>query len=456
MAAERLPNKISPKEAMQQIGFRRPLATIAGAVLGSGLSDILRPPKIESGVVEQMTAAEEIYCMFPKEARLVDITASMNIEGMFDTKRLAEATHNALTTLKAPHQPLQIYIDEEASSFDLRQPASIINVAYETEKGWSFTAGVPSDLGQIQAVISKGCVLGLMPKQYLEQFPGAFLYISQFESDSGSDSEHGLRIEADHLVMDGAMMEAIMAHLLINSEYTATSPTRVLSDRKPCGEDISAVRNLSVRDTMQSLGKTSSKLGGSNAHTWVTSTRKTEDCNPGTTSNRFNRIIPIPVNSANLGGNDEQYTQAKSEFQNPEQDTNATGVAAIIQSSVNALGLSRNICKQIVSASKAFPFAAIGELPNILTALWPKLDYHELNIPDERTNKTIGDNVKSITARINLFPEKWGPLVVARPHLLLPTASGNTKKFCDFAVSGKSAHEMQEFVKMFQQISLKH
>lgn len=380
-----------------------------------------------------------VYSMFDRESRLV-LTEARLKNGFqnqsFDPARLAEATDLALKSITAPHQPLNVLIDENATTFDVRTPANSIEVALQDIDGTFSTLSKSEKLDAVQAVVLNGKLKGLTPKEVLQKFPTASLFIS--------NSENGLQIEADHLVMDGAVMETIMAYLLCDSTLTPNQLPQVVSDRESNIHEVPSESHLCVRDLMKDLAKTSVELHGEKAKTWVTATRSTEDWNAKEQGeNKYSRIIPVPIKSE-LMASEESYAQAREIFCNAGEDINESDVAKIVLQAVRNYGLSRSMCRQLVKASKHIPLSIFSDLPDTLTAIWPKIDSRTLDIPESRKNNNIGDAIESINAAINLFPKEWGPIVFARPSIILPTESGH-RNISGYSLSGSTTAKMQEF-----------
>lgn len=424
-------------QSLENVGFRPLLTKIASNVIRTQLPEALRPIGTESEVVVRLAASEYVYNMFSREPRLVATEAILKDPSQysFNTERLAATAKLALENINAPHQPLNVLIDEQAKTFDVRVPAKQILVALETENN-EFQALGEGDVSEAQAVILNSKLSGLTPKEILQRFPQAYLFIS--------NSDKGLQMEADHLVMDGAVMQTIMTYLLADSSLENIQLPMTQSDRDKNIIDLNINQNDSIKSIMMGIGKSSRDIGGEDSKTWVTALRSTEDWDASTKGrNKLSRIIPVPVNSSDLA-NEDAFRKARDTFANIEQNINDTDVAYIVLQAVKNLRLSRDFCRNLVKTSSIFPFGLIGELPNALTAIWPHICFDELDIPESSINSTIGDYVKSVTAAINLFPKEWGPVVFARPSITLPSSQGDVK-IKGLSLSGSSTNKMQAF-----------
>lgn len=436
--SEIIPQHPSREQFLQsliRLGLPEVLAGICGRALYR--RETATPRQELSRVVKDMLPSEILFSMVPRLKRLVSLEVSFEQPISFDPQSLAETALKSIQQIQkigAPNQPLSVRINEEAGTFDLRQPAELLVAAVEGNDGtYSYVAidrdgdpfalEAPPQIIPIQIVISHHRVNGLTPTPVVRKHPDAYCFISHTAS--------GLLVEFDHLVADGAVMQLLLRSLLTSS--TMQSELNLLhrtSDRINTARKMKIPTTAGTGDVLHAIGIVTQELLQSPQV--LANVIRSAEHSPHPF---FGRIIPIPVTG-------EALIRGEVDWGSTTDSMWETPLAQIIAGS-RMPAYPRRVLKTAYQCSRGIPRALFPLNTPALVTIAPVVPFREEDMAlTEVINKTIGQLASEIRVAIPMFPWSMGINVVSRAGIHLP---GRDHPLIGYTLSSASPMQMQRF-----------
>ena len=269
-------------------------------------------------------------------------------------------------------------------------------------------------------VVLNGIVQGLVPKDIIDMFPDAGIFVE--------NTPEGINISGDHFALDALQISPIVINLLTQCRLVEQPDCEVtISDRQPHSRIVNASRT-NATNLFIAAAEVSKEMRGENSFLYVPQITQPND-----------RITPIPVAIGNIL---DETTRASTiaDLTNRDKLMAQTPIGeAISRSRLDAFpkGLVSMIYKLGIR------FAPVKLLPNVggLVSCAPPVSWKRST---GTVNPDVGSQVKSIGLNLEMFPKKWRvPLVLAITGTL-PTSTG-TKIFNTISVTGTEDALLDEF-----------